>query len=162
MAVTIKDIAKMAGVSRSTVSRVLNNSGYVNENTKNKVLSVINELNYTPSAIAKSLSTNKTNTIGVIVPEIDNPFFGEMIKGISSLAAEEELNILLCDTNESAEKELKALDVLLQQRIEGIIITPCLAEDNRNREKLLEIHKMGIPLVLTDGHIKYSGLNGVS
>lgn len=74
MAITIYDIAKQSGVSRATVSRVINNSGYVKEETREKVLKAIKELNYTPSAIARSLSTNKTNTIGVVVPEINDPF----------------------------------------------------------------------------------------
>ena len=107
MAITIKDIAKKAQVSRTTVSRVLNDSGYVKEETRKKVMDVIKELNYTPSAIARSLSTSKTNTIGIIVPEINNPFFGEIIKGISQIADENNLNIILCNTDDKRDKELK-------------------------------------------------------
>jgi len=91
MGINIRDIAKAAKVSSTTVSRVLNGSGYVKEETKSEVLKVIKELNYTPSAVARSLSKNETNTIGVIVPDIQNPFFGEVIKGISSLADEKNL-----------------------------------------------------------------------
>lgn len=74
MAVTISDIAREAGVSQATVSRVLNKSGYVKEETREKILEVMKRLNYSPSAIARSLSTNRTNTIGVVVPDINNPF----------------------------------------------------------------------------------------
>ncbi|MBU5590250.1 LacI family transcriptional regulator [Clostridium sp. MSJ-4] len=161
MAVTISDIAQKAGVSLATVSRVLNDSGYVKEETREKVLKVIKELNYTPSAIARSLSKNKTNTVGVIVPEITNPFFGEVIKGITQVAEENGLNIILCDTDESKEKELKALKVLTEQRIQGIIITPTSAEDEFNSEYLKTLENMGIPIVLVDGNVKYTTFNGV-
>lgn len=161
MAVTINDIAKAAGVSRTTVSRVLNDSGYVKEETREKILKAINELNYTPSAIARSLSTNKTNTIGVIVPEINNPFFGEIIKGISSVADEHNLNIILFNTDDSREKELKALQLLKGQRIQGIIITPTYPEDKFNSEYLNTLENLGIPVVLIDGHVNYFNFSGV-
>lgn len=161
MAVTISDIAKEAGVSQATVSRVLNQSGYVKEETRKKILNVIEKLNYSPSAIARSLSTNKTNTIGVVVPDINNPFFGEVIKGISEVADKHGLNIILCDTDESMEKEVKALKVLKEQRIQGVIITPSSAEDEFNSEYLSVLENIGIPIVLVDGHVKYSTFSGV-
>lgn len=161
MSVTINDIAKESGVSCATVSRVLNDSGYVKYETKQKILKVIEKLNYTPSAIARSLSTNKTNIVGVIVPQINNPFFGEIIKGISKIADEHDLNIILCDTDDSMEKELKALKLLKEQRIEGILITPTSVEDEFNSEYLKTIDSFGIPIVLIDGNVKYSTFDGV-
>lgn len=161
MTATIHDIAKASGVSQATVSRVLNDSGYVKDETRDKVLKVIKELNYAPSAIARSLSTSKTNTIGVIVPDINNPFFGEVIKGISEVADKYDLNIILCDTDESMEKELKALKLLKEQRIRGIIITPTSAEDDYNSEYLATLENLGIPVVLVDGHVKYTTFSGV-
>jgi LacI family transcriptional regulator len=161
VAVTISDIAREAGVSQATVSRVLNNSGYVKEETRKKVLKVIERLDYTPSAIARSLSTNRTNTIGVVVPDINNPFFGEVIKGISEVADKHELNIILCDTDESIQKESKALKALKEQRIQGVIITPSLAEGKANSEYLNALKNIGIPVVLVDGHVRYSNFSGV-
>lgn len=161
MPVTINDIAKKAGVSLATVSRVLNDSGYVKQETREKILSVIKELNYTPSAIARSLSTSKTNTIGVIVPEISNPFFGEVIKGISDVADENGLNIILFDSNESMEKEIKALKVLKEQRIQGILIASTSVEDKFNSEYIVTIETMGIPIVLVDGHVTHANFSGV-
>ncbi|MCY6355166.1 LacI family DNA-binding transcriptional regulator [Clostridium sp. ZS2-4] len=161
MSVTINDIAKAAGVSPATISRVLNNSGYVKEETRQKILSVIKELNYTPSAIARSLSTSKTNTIGVIVPDVNNPFFGEVIKGISEIADMHDLNIILCDTDESLDKELKAIKLLKEQRIQGILITPTSVEEDFNSEYLSTLENLGIPIVLVDGHVKYSTFSGV-
>ncbi|MCY6354650.1 LacI family DNA-binding transcriptional regulator [Clostridium sp. ZS2-4] len=161
MAVTIYDIAKQSGVSRATVSRVINNSGYVKEETRENVLKAIKELNYTPSAIARSLSTNKTNTIGVVVPEINDPFFGEIIKGISQAAEKYDLNIILFDTADSPEKEMKALKLLRQQRIEGIMITPTSTEHKLNSEYLNTLQNLGLPIVLMDGHVKYENFSGV-
>lgn len=161
MSATINDIAEKAGVSLTTVSRVLNDSGYVKKETKNRVLKAIEELNYTPSAIARSLSKNKTNTIGVLIPEIANQFYGEVIKGISQVADECGLNIILCNTDENIQKELKALKLLKEQRIRGIIIAPTSVEDELNGEYLKTIEQLGIPVVLLDGHVKHSGFSGV-
>lgn len=161
MAVTINDIAKKAGVSQATVSRVLNNSGYVKEETREKVLKVIKEANYTPSAIARSLSTNKTNTVGVIVPDINDPFFGEIIKGISEIADKHGLNIIFFDTDERVEKELKAIKLLEEQRIRGILITPTSTEDKYNSECLKALNNSGTPVILIDGHVKYSDFSGI-
>lgn len=161
MAVTISDIAEKVGVSHATVSRVLNNSGYVKDETREKVLAVIKELNYTPSAIARSLSTSKTNTIGVIVPDINNLFFGEIIKGITEIADEHNLNIILCDTDEDKDKELKAINVLKEQRIQGLIITPTFYKDTGNSENLNTLKNLGIPIILIDGHVEYLDFSGV-
>ncbi|WML33788.1 LacI family DNA-binding transcriptional regulator [Clostridium sp. OS1-26] len=161
MSATINDIAGKAGVSLTTVSRVLNNSGYVKKETKIRVLKAIEELNYTPSAIARSLSKSKTNTIGVLIPEINNQFYGEVIKGISQVADECDLNIILCNTDENIQKELKALKLLKEQRIRGIIIAPTSVEDELNSEYLKTIEQLGIPVVLLDGHVKYSDFSGV-
>ena len=161
MAVTINDIAEKVGVSHATVSRVLNNSGYVKDETREKVLKVIKDLNYTPSAIARSLSTSKTNTIGVIVPDINNLFFGEIIKGITEIADEHNLNIILCDTDEDKDKELKAINVLKEQRIQGLIITPTFYKDTGKSENLNTLKNLGIPIILIDGHVEYLDFSGV-
>lgn len=161
MSVTINDIAERCGVSRATVSRVLNDSGYVSQETKEKILSVIKELNYSPSAIARSLSTSKTNTIGVVVPTINNPFFGEVIKGITEVADENDLNIILCDADESMEKEIKALKMLKEQRIQGILIAPTSSEDNINTEYIRTIESLGVPVVWVDGHVENINFHGV-
>lgn len=161
MAATISDIAKAAGVSLATVSRVLNNSGYVKEETKEKILKAIKDYNYTPSAIARSLSKKQTNTIGVIVPDITNPFYGEMIRGITKVAEEHGLNILLWDSHESVEREIKSIQALREHRIRGILITPTSSEDDRNAECIKNLENLGIPVVLIDGHLKYSNFSGI-
>lgn len=160
MAVTISDIAKKAGVSSATVSRVLNDSGYVKQSTREKIEAAIKEMNFTPSAIARSLSKNETNTIGVIVPDITNSYFGEVIKGISEVAEANNLNIILFNTDNYLEKEVRALNVLKEQRIKGIIITPGFGEEN-NKEYIETINNLNIPIVLVSADLKFKELSGI-
>ena len=161
LGITITDVAKKSGVSLATVSRVLNNSGYVKDVTREKVLNVIKDTNYTPSAIARSLSKNKTNTIGVIVPDITNSYFGEIIKGINEVAEQNNLNIILFNTDNNIEKEIKALDALKAQRIRGAIMTPNFGDDELNSKYISRFENLDIPLVLVAADVKYSNLNGV-
>ena len=160
MAVTISDIAKKAGVSSATVSRVLNDSGYVKQSTREKIEAAIKEMNFTPSAIARSLSKNETNTIGVIVPDITNSYFGEVIKGISEVAEANNLNIILFNTDNYLEKEVRALNVLKEQRIKGIIMTPGFGEEN-NKEYIETITNLNIPIVLVSADLKFKELSGI-
>lgn len=159
--VTITDIARKSGVSLATVSRVLNNSGYVKAETRQKVLRAIKDMNYTPSAIARSLSKSETNTIGVVVPDITNSYFGEIIKGISEVAEQNNLNIILFDTANNMEKELKALSLLKGQRIQGMIMTPNFGGDELNSQYVNKFESLGIPIVLVAADVKYANLNGV-
>ncbi|EHJ01365.1 transcriptional regulator, LacI family [Clostridium sp. DL-VIII] len=161
MPVTISDIAKRAKVSAATVSRVLNNSGYVKEDTKARILVAIKEMNYTPSAIARSLSKSETNTIGVIVPDITNAYFGEIIKGISEIAEKNNLNIILFNTNNYLDKEVRALNLLKEQRIKGIIMTPGFGEEKCNDIYIKTIENLNIPIVLASADVRFVELNGV-
>lgn len=161
MTVTISDIAKKANVSSATVSRVLNSSGYVKEDTKKRIQAVIKEMNYTPSAIARSLSKSETNTIGIIVPDITNSYFGEIIKGISEIAEKNNLNIILFNTDNYLEKEIRALNVLKEQRIKGIIMTPGFGEEKFNDDYIKTISNLNIPIVLVSADVKFTNLNGV-
>ena len=161
MPVTISDIAKKAKVSQSTVSRVLNGSGYVKEETKNRIEAVIKELNYTPSAIARSLSKRETNAIGVIVPDITNSYFGEVIKGISQVADKNNLNIIFYNTENSFEKEIRALNLLKEQRIKGIIMTPGFGADDFDSTYKEIIESLQCPLILACADVNSTELNGV-
>ncbi len=161
LSVTISDIAKEAKVSSATVSRVLNNSGYVKEETKQRILDVIKDRNYAPSAIARSLSKSETNTIGVIVPDITNAYFGEIIKGISDIAEKNNLNIILFNTDNYLDKEVRALNLLREQRIKGIIMTPGFGEEKFNETYIKTINNLNIPIILVSADIKFTKLNGV-
>ncbi len=121
---TINEVAKLANVSKSTVSRVINKTGYVNEETRIRVEKVIKETNYSPSSLARGLSKKETNYIGIVIPEIDNEFFSEILSGINEGLDENDLTMICCDTNNNGKREQKALQMLAQQRVKGVIITP--------------------------------------
>ncbi|EKQ51232.1 MULTISPECIES: LacI family DNA-binding transcriptional regulator [unclassified Clostridium] len=161
MPVTISDIAKRAKVSPATVSRVLNSSGYVKEDTKKRILAAIKEMNYTPSAIARSLSKSETNTIGVIVPDITNAYFGEIIKGISEIAEKNNLNIILYNTDNFLDKEIRALNLLKEQRIQGVIMTPGFGAEQFNENYMKTINNLNIPIILVSADVNFTKLNGV-
>jgi LacI family transcriptional regulator len=121
---TIKDVARESGVSTATVSHVINNTRFVEPQTRDHVLEVIERLNYRPNALARSLTTNTTNLIGVLVADITNPFFAFMISGIEDLLAAQNYNLVVCNTGENPQREVKALELLHSKRVDGIIILP--------------------------------------
>ncbi|GAW29434.1 LacI family DNA-binding transcriptional regulator [Carboxydocella sp. ULO1] len=121
MPVTIKDVAREAGVSVSTVSRVLNNSKPVSSEIRARVLAAVNKLNFQPNSLARSLVLKKTRLIGVLVPDIANPFFPVAIAGIEEIASMYGYNILLFNTFGQIEKELQYLNILKEKQVDGII-----------------------------------------
>ncbi|WP_160726104.1 LacI family DNA-binding transcriptional regulator [Bacillus sp. USDA818B3_A] len=118
----IRDLAKIAGVSVTTVSRVLNNHPYVSEEKRHKVLAAIKESNYQPNINAVHLSVGKTFLIGVVVPFIDHPYFSLLLKGIAVEALEHNYKLVLFQTNYEEAKELEALQMLKQKQIDALII----------------------------------------
>ncbi len=120
--VTMADVAREAGVSLMTVSRVVNNKGEVSESTKQRILEVIERLGYRPSGIARSLATSRTGTIGLIVPDISNPFFADLAKGVEKVAYSEGYNVFLCSTEEDPRRELKVLESLAEYRVDGVLL----------------------------------------
>ncbi|VDN46753.1 LacI family transcriptional regulator [Petrocella atlantisensis] len=157
----IKDIAKATGVSSATVSRVINNSGYVKEDTRKKIMKVINDNNYIPSAVARSLSIQDTASIGVIIPDIENPFFSSVIRGISDVAEKNNYNILFFGTNENQAIEHSYLKTVQGQRLKGVIITPISENDMETREYLIRLNNSGVPVVLVDRSIRDTEFDGV-
>ena len=161
--ITIKDIAEAAGVSKSTVSRVLTNTGYVNEETRSRILEIIKKTGYQPSASARYLSKQMTSTIGVVVPEIGNSFFTEVLDGISDVVDAEDLSILYCNTENDPEKERKALETLLGQRVLGIILSPSADYSQpalRKRLRLL-LKQLNAPVVMLDRTVDGFDLDSV-
>ena len=127
--VTIADVAKKAGVSTMTVSRAINNKGEITEATRQKVLQVAAELSYRPSRIARSLVTRKTMQIGLVVPDITNPFFSQIALGAQNAAWEAGYNLLLLNTMEDLEREEAILDLLEESQVDGVILcSPRLLE----------------------------------
>ena len=150
--VTIKEIAEMAGVSKATVSRVMNNSGYVAAETRVKIESIMKEYDYMPSALAVNLSRQETTTIGVVVPEIGNTFYADILHGITQAADELDLSLVLFDTQDSLERERRAFRVLQQQKVRGIILGPSIDyQGTREGRVLLEmLKKLSVPIVIVD------------
>ncbi|MDG4657417.1 LacI family DNA-binding transcriptional regulator [Ectobacillus antri] len=118
----IREIAKMAGVSVTTVSRVLNNYPYVSEEKRQQVMAVVKKLNYTPNVNAVHLSKGKTNIIAVVLPFVDHPYFSTILKGIAAKALEKHYQFMICQTNYNADEEKQALQLLRTRQVDGIII----------------------------------------
>ncbi|MBO8163515.1 MAG: LacI family DNA-binding transcriptional regulator [Brevibacillus sp.] len=119
---TIYDVAEKAGVSISTVSRVINNTGRISEKTKKKVLQVMESLRYQPSVVASALTGKRTRTIGLIIPDVANPFFAEIARRIEDRGRELGFNLLMCNTDNNQHTEEMALSLLKQKSVDGIII----------------------------------------
>lgn len=120
--VTLKDVAKEAGLTVGTVSRVLNNRGYISDNAREKVSNAMKKLNYHPNEVARSLQGKSTNTIGLIVPHIRHPYFAEMISNIENEAYKKGYRILLCNSQSIEEKEREYIDICTGNRVAGIIL----------------------------------------
>lgn len=118
----IRDIAKLAGVSVTTVSRVLNGHPYVSEEKRQTVLEVVEKLNYSQNANAVHLSKGKTNIVGVILPYINHPYFDAMVGGIMEGALSHNYRVLLCQTNYNKNEEIKSLHMLKTKQLDGMII----------------------------------------
>ncbi|MGO9409575.1 MAG: LacI family DNA-binding transcriptional regulator [Spirochaetia bacterium] len=123
MSVTIKDIARQARVSYATVSRAFSNKG-VNPKTRARILEIAKRLNYTPNGIARGLVTKRTNTIGLILPDITNPFYPEVARGVEDGAKEHGYSVFLCNTNWERERENQYIRLLMERRVDGLIISP--------------------------------------
>jgi len=161
MKVTIKDIAERAGLSPATVSRAINGTGYVSDANRRKINEIINELNYVPNALAKGLSSNSTNIIGVMLPEIDNPFFSGIIKGIGSVADDLGFSIILCNTDENVEKEKRMLQVLRSHRVRGLLLAATANSGEQERDYAKRFESLGVPIVLIDREIMNTNFDTV-
>ncbi len=156
-----KDIAIKAGVSVATVSRVINDSGYVKKETKDLVMKVYGELARADNVLHQSILSTTANIIGVIIPDISNPFFGEVIKGISKVADLHSASLLVCNTEEQIEKELRYLEMFKTNNIKGLIITPKTDQVEYNAKYLYQLEDLGVPIVLLDRGINLSHFNSV-
>jgi LacI family transcriptional regulator len=126
---TISDVAELAGVSYQTVSRVINNKPDVSAATRQRIQDIIAETGYRPSRIARSLVTAHTATIGLIVPDISNPFFSAIARGVEQVASTQGYTVLLCSTGEDASRELEVLHMLDERYVDGVIVCGLREED---------------------------------
>ncbi|MFD0713882.1 LacI family DNA-binding transcriptional regulator [Paenibacillus sp. GCM10027626] len=143
---TIKQVAAAAEVSTATVSRVLNDSGYVSPEVKERVFQVIEQLNYQPSAVARSLKQDKTFMIGVIIPDISNAYFMGIARGIEDVVGREGFQLMFCSSDDHPAKEAKLLQMLYEKRVDAIV----LATSGGNDEMICSLRDNGQPIVLID------------
>ncbi|MEZ9876429.1 HTH-type transcriptional repressor PurR [Vibrio breoganii] len=144
---TIKDVAKLAGVSTTTVSHVINKTRFVAEATQERVMDAVKELNYAPSAVARSLKCNTTRTIGMLVTQSTNPFFAEVVDGVESYCYRQGYTLILCNTGGLYEKQRDYIRMLAEKRVDGILVMCSdLTEELRG---MLDSHP-GIPKVVMD------------
>ena len=128
---TMKDIARLAGVSTSTVSHVINKSRFVSEDIAERVNKAAQDLNYAPSALARSLKMNRTRTIGMLVTTSTNPFFGEVVKGVERSCYHKGYNLILCNTEGDNERMKASINTLLQKRVDGLLLMCSTLEGER-------------------------------
>jgi LacI family transcriptional regulator len=149
---TIYDVAERAGVAPVTVSRVLNNSGYASEATRRKVEVAVAELGYTPNRLAQGLRSKQTQTLGLVVTDITNPFWTTVARGVEDAANRQGFSVVLCNTDESQNKENQYVDLLLQKQVDGFILVPA----GNDVKSVLLIQERGVPVVVVDRRVPLS------
>lgn len=142
--ITIYDVAREAGVSMATVSRVVNGNPNVKPSTRKKVADVIDRLNYRPNAVARGLASKKTTTVGVIIPDVTNLYFSSLARGIDDIASMYNYNIILANSDGNTAKEKKVLDTVLAQQVDGVIFMGHEVSDEVRKE----IDRTDTPVVL--------------
>ena len=141
--VTISDVAREAGVSLMTVSRVVNDKGEISPTTRRRVLDVIEQLGYRPSSIARGLATQRTGTLGLVVPDIANPFFSDVARGAEDKACAAGYNVVVCNTDESPQRETAALESLEEKRVDGLLLCSSRLAD-KDLRVALDLHPSAI------------------
>jgi len=155
---TIRDVATRAGVSASTVSRVLNSSTnmYMKPATRDRVLAAIQELRYTPTRSAQRMRRQRRDIIGILLPDISNPYFSLLARGVESIAFDKGYSTLICDSNHSEDRESRYLDLLMAEQVDGIVFIPVGMPDWSRIHRLLN---QGVRIVAADRCL--DGLLGV-
>lgn len=150
MAVTLNDIAKKANVSPMTVSRVINKSGNVSEETRKKVEEIIKEMNYIPNSSARYLTSKRSKILSLVITDITNPFFTKLARGAEDKAKQMGYRLMLCNSDEDIEKESDYITMLISTGVDGVMITP---SRDHSRKNLRTLNKHNIPFVLIDRKI---------
>src|SRR5437879_12787813 len=143
---TVHDVARRAGVSTSTVSHVVNRTRFVSDELRERVQAAMRELDYTPNAAARMLSLKRSHTIGLIVSDIRNPFFASVARGVEDVAQEQGYTLVLCNSDESAERETACLNALETRAVDGVL----LASAGHANEHLDRLVRAGLPIVPVD------------
>lgn len=148
--ITITDVAKYAGVSRATAGRVIGNYGNVSEKARKKVEQAAAELNYSPNAIAQGLRSQKTNTIAIVADRISNRFFSNLIESIEKEVFERGYNVIICNTHEDIDIEIRQMKMLHNRRVDAIIIAPAFMPGSSQKRGDFSLYQSDIPLVVID------------
>jgi LacI family transcriptional regulator len=154
---TISDVARRAGVSTMTVSRVINHTGYTSPATRARVEDAIEELGYVPNALARQLRSKRTKTIALVVSDISNPFFTTIARGVEDVAVSHGFSVMYCNTDESAAEEERYLRVLIERQVDGMLLVPARATGESFR--LLAAH--GMPVVALDRRVAARAVDSV-
>jgi LacI family transcriptional regulator len=141
--ITMRDVAKKAGVSVATVSRVLNDKGYIKEDTRKKVLAAIEETNFKPNIVARSLFKKQSKTIGLIVPDITNPFFPQLARAVEDVTNKSDYTVILCNSDDDIHKERGYFEILQQKFVAGVIVVS-------NKLQAEDIKGINYPIVALD------------
>jgi LacI family transcriptional regulator len=153
----MSDVARAAGVSLMTVSRVINNKGDVSNGTRQRILEIISILGYRPSGIARSLATKETYTLGLVVPDVSNPFFADVTQGVEHLAHSNGYHVFLCNAGEDPQRELALIQSLEEKRVDGLILCSSRLEE----EKLLAALANLPAVVLINRRLRQIGDDGL-
>ncbi len=161
--VTIYDVAREAGVSMATVSRVVNGNPNVKPATRKKVLDVIQRIGYRPNAVARGLASKKTTTVGVVIPDISNPLYAELARGIEDIATMYHYNIILCNSDLKEAKELQLIETLLEKQVDGLLFLG--SEITEEHRKIFQA--TSVPVVLAasqddQGELPYVNIDHVA
>jgi LacI family transcriptional regulator len=149
--VTVQDVAKRAGVSTATVSRVLNGYPFVSEAARGRVRRAVDELNYQPSRLARQLRVGSTQMLGLLISDIANPFSSSVTRGVEDYAWERGYSLILCDSDEDPVREERSLNTFLAQRVDGVIASPISEESRAGWDALID---HGIPIVAMDRRLR--------
>ncbi|GAE25970.1 ribose operon repressor [Halalkalibacter wakoensis JCM 9140] len=157
MKVTISDVAKKAGVSKTTVSRILNgNYSQTTDETRKRVQEAIKSLDYSPNALAKGLKSTRTNVLGIVLANLKNPFWTTVLEGVEDTSREMGYNLMICNSNEDEEYELKHIKELRMRQVDGIVLHPTV----KNTEMYRKLLEENYPVVFINRRVPY--LNGHS
>ena len=143
---TIRDVARLAGVAPITVSRVINNNGYITEETRERVNIAIKELGYMPNTLARSLRSHKTHMLALILTDITNPFWTTVARGVQDAASDAGFNVILCNTDESEFEQGRNLKAMLEKQVDGVLLVPA----GNPKEAIDLIHAQDVPVVVLD------------
>lgn len=149
MVATIRDIAEKTGYSVATVSRALGNYGYVSKEKREVILECAKKMQYTPNMLARSMIKRQTKTIGIVIADIHDPFYIDIIDKIEDLSNDIGYSVLLCNSNESAEREAKNIRTLLERMVDGIIMVP-VSDSGNGRQRFEELSNRQVPFVFID------------